>query len=170
MKIRIASENDIPTLTRIVNQTWKVAYKDIVSEKDIELYTNNETRAEKFGKLFTDEKAVVLICEYENSLCGMISATSCDIKNFSECAYIIQFYVLPDFQNKGVGHALMNSMLSLLRDSGYQHVLLDTLEKNHNARGFYEKLGFKFCGAKASSFFEHGIMCIDYIKELNTDE
>ncbi|MDB5196876.1 MAG: acetyltransferase [Flaviaesturariibacter sp.] len=54
-----------------------------------------------------------------------------------------QMAVLNDLQGKGVGKALMNFAENLARDRGYKTI---TMHARKNARGFYEKMGYKVKG------------------------
>ena len=52
--------------------------------------------------------------------------------------FVDQLYVHPDYQNQGIGKAL----LDYARKLSPEHVWLYTLQINLNARAFYEKNGF----------------------------
>ena len=52
--------------------------------------------------------------------------------------FVDQLYVHPDYQNQGIGKAL----LDYARKRSPEHVWLYTLQINLNARAFYEKNGF----------------------------
>ena len=52
-------------------------------------------------------------------------------------SWIDQLYVLPPFQAKGVGKALLAEA-----KKGADHLQLWTFQRNHLARGFYERQGF----------------------------
>ncbi|NED14607.1 GNAT family N-acetyltransferase [Streptomyces sp. SID9124] len=50
--------------------------------------------------------------------------------------------LLPDWQGKGYGRALMNTFLAALNAGGVQGVHLSMLTSNTPARAFYDRLGF----------------------------
>ncbi|MFD5071537.1 GNAT family N-acetyltransferase [Streptomyces sp. NPDC058369] len=50
--------------------------------------------------------------------------------------------LLPDWQRKGYGRALMNTFLAALNARGVQGVHLSMLTSNTPARAFYDRLGF----------------------------
>ena len=52
--------------------------------------------------------------------------------------FIDRLYVHPDYQNRGIGRALLNHA----RQQSPDHLWLYTLQININARAFYEKNGF----------------------------
>jgi ribosomal protein S18 acetylase RimI-like enzyme len=51
--------------------------------------------------------------------------------------------VHPEFQRHGIGQALVNAAVELLRDLGCWKVNLQVRESNLEVREFYERLGFK---------------------------
>lgn len=50
----------------------------------------------------------------------------------------------PDFQGKGYGPVMMDKLISSLRLQGSIGLYLPVSSHNHNALGFYRKLGFEF--------------------------
>ena len=98
--IRIADKNDTEIITEIINQTWKVAYENIVPESDIVKYTDYSFRFNKVSELLADGKTVFLIANYNSSDCGVISFCDYNGDAFNDCANILQLYVLPLFQKK----------------------------------------------------------------------
>ncbi|RYO53665.1 hypothetical protein AA0116_g10780 [Alternaria tenuissima] len=53
--------------------------------------------------------------------------------------------ILPEYQRKGWGSALMTSFLGTAKSSGAVGVHLDMVQSNTSARAFYEKVGFQIC-------------------------
>lgn len=50
----------------------------------------------------------------------------------------------PDYQGKGYGPVMMDKLISSLRSLGSIGLYLPVSSHNHNALGFYRKLGFEF--------------------------
>lgn len=50
--------------------------------------------------------------------------------------------LLPDWQGRGYGRALMHTLLDALHDKGVQNLHLSMLTANTPARAFYDRLGF----------------------------
>lgn len=164
--IRIAEKSDAEIITQIINNTWKVTYENIVPECDIVKYTDYSFRLNKVSEYLADGKTVFLIANYNSSDCGVISFCEYNGENFDNCANILQLYVLPAFQKKNIGKALLDYALHVLIQRGYKTAVLNTLEKNMNARSFYERNGFEFCGTEFSPLFSEKVVRRLYKKEL----
>jgi putative acetyltransferase len=53
-----------------------------------------------------------------------------------------RLYVLPDFQGRGIGHALATAIIDAGRCAGYRAMRLDTVSRMTAAVGLYRTLGF----------------------------
>ncbi|MBV9527676.1 GNAT family N-acetyltransferase [Sphingomonas sp.] len=59
---------------------------------------------------------------------------------------LCQLYVLKEWIGAGIGRALMDRALGLIRDKQARHVQLSVFVDNHRARRFYERYGFHAVG------------------------
>jgi predicted GNAT family acetyltransferase len=59
-----------------------------------------------------------------------------------QTAHVTDIYVRPDARNKGTGRALLAAILEPARSAGLEHVSLEVLIRNSDARRLYERLGF----------------------------
>ena len=57
-------------------------------------------------------------------------------------AWVLRLRVLPGYQRKGIGSALMSRLIQALASSGARLVFLSVSPSNMAARGLYGKLGF----------------------------
>ena len=71
----------------------------------------------------------------------------------SEELFLAEIEILPEFQRKGIGAAVMRDLMDEARRQG-KPVALQVLKGNVDARRFYERLGFKVTGEKK----EHYVM------------
>lgn len=61
----------------------------------------------------------------------------------STIAEIKRLYVRPSFQGQGLGQTLMQTILTTLRQLGYQQALLDVSPKSEAAQKLYASMGFQ---------------------------
>ncbi len=64
--------------------------------------------------------------------------------------------VLKDYWNLGIGKILMQEMIDIMSNNGYEQLELDVMGNNERAISLYKKLGFVECGR-----LPHGIRFID---------
>jgi GNAT superfamily N-acetyltransferase len=57
-------------------------------------------------------------------------------------AHVTDLYVRPDARRRGIGRALLGALIEPARASGLDHVSLEVLTHNADARRLYERLGF----------------------------
>ena len=62
-------------------------------------------------------------------------------------AYIYGFRVKPEYRNEGIGSRIMQTIENDLKKRGFQQVALNVGQDNHEARRFYERLGYLVVGA-----------------------
>lgn len=80
-----------------------------------------------------DSKVHFLVAKVENKVIGIVSFGPCgkDIKNctnneFDSIGELGSLYILPDYQDKGVGSKLINSMLKYLNKLGIEEFCFDS--------------------------------------------
>lgn len=90
-----------------------------------------------------DERRTVFVLLWDRVPVAFCAARECVRKPFLGYALISDLYVLPEYQHKGNGRKLLSHTLRKLRADGYMNAVLETAEDNKQARGFYEKFGFR---------------------------
>ena len=126
--VRKLKTSELPILTELFN------YKDID-----DMITEN-TRNIKNGNidifaLFVDDKLIgELHVKYDN-----------EDKDFAEKgkrAYLFAFRVHKDYQGKGFGSYLLETVIDELNANGYHELTVGVEDDNNRARYMYEKYGF----------------------------
>lgn len=88
-----------------------------------------------------DERALVWECAEE--ICGFVAYSS-----VMDQASIHNIAVCPEWQRQGLGRALLEACLGVMRDAGLQTCLLEVRASNAAALGLYSGLGFKVDGRR----------------------
>src|SRR5947208_3033846 len=132
MNIRPATKND----QGLIHELW--------TEFEAELPAPDYLR-ESWEDAWTDlaqtvREGVALIAEEEGRALGFVFCVLGD--RGRRTAHVTDIYVRPDARNKGIGRALLGGILDPARSAGLEHVSLEVLIGNSDARRLYERLGF----------------------------
>ena len=66
--------------------------------------------------------------------------------------FLANVYLLPEFQNRGVGSMVVRGLMAEARDLGVP-LTLNVLRNNPDARRLYERLGLHMVGENEERFF-----------------
>lgn len=133
----MTKEDNRLAVSKVYEESWKYAYKGIVPQD----YLDSIPKGQWASNIEqADRKNLVLVQS------GIIIGTSsfgksrmAEMNGFGE---IISLYFLPEYMGKGYGRLLLQAVVSELKKMGFDKVYLWVLEKNRNARRFYEKCSF----------------------------
>jgi len=131
--IRSTGEDDLDAILEIINATNRVFYKAIVPEEQFrDPFLRLEDLAEEFKRktfyLYEVDGEPVGVAAFEGRPCG--------------AAVMDRLYVLPDFQGRGIGSALVSYAETLARQRGLSEILIWTDPKAVWAVSFYKRLGY----------------------------
>ena len=92
-------------------------------------------------KMYGQETGALLLAENDGEYVGAVGLRQ--IENDSTCE-VKRMYIKPGYQGKGIGKALMTSLIEAARAMNYKTIKLDTLgPKMPAAVGLYKSFGFK---------------------------
>lgn len=137
--IRKVKYEDIEQIVDINIKDWKKIYKGIIDDEIL----NNLNREEKIKKwrkyynignvVVAEEKGIILgYCRYDDN--AFYDNTDIDSE-------IIAIYVDCDKLENGIGKKLFEYVKKDLKNKNKNKMVIWCLEKNQNARKFYEKMG-----------------------------
>ena len=142
MDIRyLKSDDSRMEVSRVYEQSWKYAYKDILPED----YLNNIPQGH-WSKVIDSPGWYTLILEENGRIVGTSSFCSSRFPEYADSGEIISMYLLPEYVGLGYGGKLMEKVLNELKKKGFSKVFLWVLEENGRALNFYRKFGFEFSG------------------------
>lgn len=144
--IRKATVEDAKTISFIGVTSWKSAYNGIVPNKYLDSLSveKREKHLEKSIVVPTNRFA---IAELDGQAVGMICFYPIQYETPIEGEWELEaIYILPEYWKRGIGRALIQYTLRYMRENNANVCNLWVLADNQRARGFYEKLGFKYTG------------------------
>jgi ribosomal protein S18 acetylase RimI-like enzyme len=147
MKIRRATAPDAETVGRIHVESWNVAYRGIMPD-DVIAQTDLSYRTTFWAKRIADPDWPVFIIDDGGesvAFCQMIPSPDPEVDP-SRVGLITSLHALPHLRGRGYGTALVNRVLAEFKQRGFEELTLWVLEKNLQARRFYEKYGFRLDG------------------------
>ncbi|MEZ0290636.1 MAG: GNAT family N-acetyltransferase [Sulfolobales archaeon] len=142
-RVRLAEKRDVEEIISLVIRLKKL------NEEFDPLYTVRddiaEVAKEYVEKSFAREDVFMLVAESSGRVVGVIRV---EIRSrlFYQPVFegvITDLYVLPSFRDKGVGTALLDEAIKILRGKGISIIGAEFPPMNKIAVEFYQKRGFK---------------------------
>ena len=156
--IERAKLGDEYTLANIQINSWKAAYKNILSEEIL-------LKCTQLDKVVTMYKNILNDNLY-NGYIMKVNGTAHCIAFWKElddkCADILCIHSLPDKWRNGYGRIMMNKILEDIKLSRNNKVILWVFKDNISAIKFYESIGFK-----TNNIIKQNIIPIEILYEIN---
>lgn len=138
ISIRHWTRADLPTVQRLLLETWLEAYGSFIPRDDLVGYLNTQYSQAKLEGLFADPDVTGLVAEVD----GVVAGYEKLYHNRAEQRfYVHQLYILPAKQGLGLGHRLMAAAEERARELGADRIWLGVMVKNTQAVTWYKKMG-----------------------------
>ncbi len=105
---------------------------------------DDETRRKTISTLLlAPELGPVWLIYYAGSLAGYIAiCLSYSIEFGGRDAFVDEFFLQEDFRGKGIGSAVLDMVIALLKEDDVKALHLEVGQSNEHARAMYEAAGF----------------------------
>lgn len=141
LSIRKVKYEDIEQIVDINIKDWKKGYKGIIDDEILD-NLNREEKIEKWREHYRTGN--VIVAEENGEILGYCKYEDNTVyKNTNIDSEIIAIYVDCDKLGNGVGSKLVEYAMADLKNKNKTKMIIWCLEKNKNARKFYEKMGGK---------------------------
>jgi len=138
--IREATVNDAETIHQLANEIWWPTYSPILTTGQIEYMLADRYTTDTLANQITQgEQTYLLVMDDEQPVA--FAGFSPDETN-PEVYRLHKLYSLPATQGKGVGKMLLNAIYERVLAAG-KNILELNVHRQNQAKGFYEKMGFK---------------------------
>jgi ribosomal protein S18 acetylase RimI-like enzyme len=118
--------------------------------KELALHFWGETEVECFEGLYDVVQLSTFVAEVEGELAGFLSYS---VEN--ERMNLVMLNVLPEYQGRGVGRALLEAAVELARGDGLERVVVATSNDDLPALGLYQRRGFVISEVVPGRILEH---------------
>ena len=138
--IRSAEVSDAEDLIRYLKVTAGETPYLMREPEEITMTLENEQ--EFLQSKSDDEREVLLVATVDGKHAGNCALVSMGdyLRYAHRCVVAIALY--EEYTGCGIGRMLLESVLSVAKDVGYEQAELDVMEGNENAKALYEKMGF----------------------------
>ena len=130
---------DLPTIQRLLLDTWLDAYGSFIPPADLAGYLHTQYSQSKLEALFDDPDVTGLVAEADGALAGYAKLYHA---RADQRFYVHQLYILPAKQGLGLGHRLMACAEERARELGADRIWLGVMVKNAQALAWYNKMGY----------------------------
>ncbi|HVZ55545.1 MAG TPA: GNAT family N-acetyltransferase [Chitinophagaceae bacterium] len=157
-KILPAGEPDIPLIRDLTLRIWPATYGSILSAEQMSYMLEWMYSPASLQQQMQAGARFLLVLDQEEPV-GFASFQQMSPGHFK----LHKLYVLPSQQGRGTGRFLVETILEECRRQGGQSLVLQ-VNRHNQARGFYERLGFRVTG-EADFDIGGGYYMNDYIME-----
>lgn len=149
--IRKANQNDVSDIAHIHFESWNATYSDLLPKTYRDKENNLSQKVNMWEKLLPSSGVSTWIAyNAEDTSVGFISY----FKKDQECE-ISTLYLLPQYQNLGIGTKLMDAaLIDASQCNSCSRLSLWVLKTNLSAITFYEKFGFESDGQYNEELYE----------------
>jgi ribosomal protein S18 acetylase RimI-like enzyme len=138
MKITRLEKNDLSKIKELAHQIWPVAYKEMISEEQINYMLDWMYDVSALEKQ-CDEGHQFYIVEDKGERQGFLDV---EVELNSQKLKVHKLYVLTDKHGMGYGRILLHYAFQLAKEAGLSDVYLQ-VNRNNPAVHFYQKQGME---------------------------
>jgi ribosomal protein S18 acetylase RimI-like enzyme len=140
--IRKVKCGDESALAYIQTESWKAAFKGILSEDVLKKTTDIDRVTAMYKGLLDEQKGNGYILEIDGKPHCFAYWDQTREKDMPGVAEIICIHSVQNNWRKGYGSRMMDRLLEDITAAGYAYVMLWVFVENERARKFYEAKGF----------------------------
>lgn len=152
MRIELINQSNIDIASIVFSKSWQYSHKEIVTEEFRLSFTPERQKSKLQQHMLEGHNCFVGIDKQK--------AVGILILDYSRNE-LISIYISPDLLYQGFGSQLITFALDKLDNEREIH--LTVMSENKNAKRFYEKNGFQFCGKTKILSVEKGLSEMTYV-------
>jgi len=156
-----ATESDISTIQNLAKESWQAAYANILEQEQIDYMLDLMYSESTLKTHFDNPNYHYYLINEDEVFLGFIGF---EFHSEPETTKLHRIYFLKEAQGKGLGKKALEFVKTETEKSGDKRLTL-TVNKNNNAKNFYESQGFKVYN-EAIFDIGNGYVMDDYLMEF----
>ena len=162
IEILTATENELPIVQRIANETWPDTFGSILSKAQIVYMIDQMYNLDSLAEQIHKKGHVFLLAKMGAEHVGYVSY---ELNHKSAAkTKIHKLYLLPSAQGQGIGKQLIWAVADIAKRNG-SHALSLNVNRHNPAVQFYQKMGFAKI-AEEKIPIGHGYWMDDVVMEM----
>lgn len=154
----IAELADITIIRDLAERSWTYAYRDILSEEQIDYMLNTMYSTEELSRQLNDENYCYYLIKVDRENAGFLGFE----RNYEpHTTKLHRLYLLKEYQGKGLGKKALTFLKVISQENNDQFIILNVNKHNH-AKKMYESQGFKVYDEKIIDIGQ-GFVMDDYL-------
>ncbi len=159
MEVRMANEQDMEAISKMVTAIWKAYYPAIITHEQIDFMLDKMCSVQALHNQLR-EGHIFMVAEEDNEIAGYIAFYPVNEKE----VFLDKLYVKLDMHGRNIGGILLNEMMEQTGED--QQIKLQVNRKNIKAINFYFKSGFRI--ERAADFdIGNGFFMNDFVMIKN---
>ncbi len=151
--VRTGGTEDVDAVARLHIAAWVETYTGLLPDGVLQEISVAE-RTALWQRVLADSRSAVLVAECAGALAGFSACGPQRSEALAQQGYdgeITAIYVLRRFQRRGIGRALMAAASEALGMRSFNAAGLWVLDRNEQARRFYQRRGGVVVGTRTDS-------------------
>jgi hypothetical protein len=132
--------NDLTVIQDVLWKTWVDSYKPFIPESDLKSYFTEHCDLNELTSLFHNPMADGYVAEIDGKVVGFMRTAREPEENRY---YVSSLYVLPNYQERGLGHELMRRAAEEAKALKLDRVWIGVMVQNRRTVEWYDKMGYK---------------------------
>ncbi|MET3803281.1 ribosomal protein S18 acetylase RimI-like enzyme [Nakamurella sp. UYEF19] len=146
--IRTGVVADAGELARVFVDAWRTGYRGVVPDAIIDTLDIDDWTV-GFEKRLRESSWTTIVWQTGASVAGFARFGADPDRPAPGAGYLASLYVDPTHSGRGIGSALLDSVVQLLTEAGRDDIELWVFTANSRARELYERSGFRPTGRTA---------------------
>lgn len=140
---REATSADAGLISHIYATSWRKTYRSIVDEDYLNRLPDDSWVPSIRSWLLSGQMYGLLVYDDGQRPVGCAIYGRGRDEHYADWGEIVSIYLLPDSMRQGLGSQLLQEVMRLMREDGYERFYLWAIEGNRMAEEFYYKNGFQ---------------------------